>query len=474
MSWNSKKQGDSYYRGPPPRGGPDRRGSRGRDPGGGRFHNNNSNDRNNRFSHRPYYQRRQNDRNTYGHDGRLDTYGPPSYNGNDDNRGDAGWRHNRHHNDHAPIGRRNYHDDRRERGIDEFQKKPKIEDTEEHNDDRRERNTNEARKKPKIEDTEEKMIIVNRDTWSEHTDRERFESQYPGNFRTYASIWELIENHDMIGFDHMLSNEWMEHKKEAAEIVIERYRDELKKSAENEALFSDSDSSEDMSLFVDGARPSGVADNYSTQLDPGFIKFMRALPFNVVFDVGFHMIGLHQKDEEACYCPCSKMQMVKWRTNFGVENVEKKVDKDECVNKIYTPKALMDHLSSIGTYLHRAIRDYLDVVYKEFWNCNTSHKALYHVGTLDYRRAEAELKKYFIRISELEKQKHRKEMEEKQRELEEIKKRNEDLEKLKANNEDLFKMKDAIIKASVDLLSSFYFSYYLNRFSKLIVFTERR
>ena len=449
MSWNSKNQGDNYYRGPPPRDGPDRRGSRGRGPGG-RFHNNNSNDRNNRYSHRPYYQRRQNDRNTYGHDGRLDTYGPPS---------GTGWHHDRHHDrhhtDHAPTDRRNYHDDRRGRDLDGFRKKPKIEDAEEHNVDRRDRETSEARKKPKIEDTEEKPIIVNRDTWGECSDRERFQSQYPGNFRTYASIWELIENHDMIGFDHMLSNEWMEHKKEAAEIVIERYRDEQKKSAENEALFSDSDSSEDVSLFVDGARPCGVSDNYATQLDPGFMKFMRALPYNVVFDVGFHMIGLHQKDEEACYCPCSKMQMVKWRTNFGVENVEKKVDKDECVNKIYTPKALMDHLSSIETYLHIAIRDYLDVVYKEFWNCNTSHKALYNVGTLDYRRAEAELKKYFIRISELEKQKHRKEMEEKQRELEDIQKRNEDLEKLKSNNEELFAMADARIKASDDFIVSF-------------------
>ena len=88
------------------------------------------------------------------------------------------------------------------------------------------------------------------------------------------------------------------------------------------------------------------------------------------------------------------MKMINWRTNFGVENVERKTERDNCSNKVYTPKALMDHLGSIGTYLHRAIRLYLQHLYKDFWDVGTSHKALYNVGSVDFNRAEARLKSH--------------------------------------------------------------------------------
>jgi hypothetical protein len=434
MSWNSNHQGggggggwDNYQRGPGGRGG-GRGGS-----AGGRFHGrNNRDDRNHPRNNRPYYHRRENDQRTYGHDGRLDTYassGSASYYGNSAaapataERGEQGGYHReRHYHDDNHNDRRGYnHDDRN-------WKKTRMEDMDEHPSSGSDATTNDDR-----------LRNVNMETWDTFTDKEHFESQYPHDFRNYESTWALIEKHNMIEFDRMLSNQWLEHKKKSADILIENYREDLRKQMENQAY--DSASSDESSMFVDGARPIGAPD--PSQLDPGFVKFMKALPYNVIFDVGFHMIGLHQRDEESCFCPCSKMKMMKWRRNFGIENVEKKSEKDDCSNKFYSPKALMDHLSAIGTYLHRAIRNYLEILYKEFWDYKTSHKALYAVGTPDYNRAEAALKQYFIRITELEKQRHREEMEKQRRENEEMKKRMNELEKLKVQNEELYSIKMA-------------------------------
>ena len=407
MSYNSNRQGggwDNYNnRGPAARGGNGAGGSAGTSRGGtrggpprGRFHAGRNN-RGDRYHHRynhPYYQQRENDQRTYGHDGRPDTYASGTssfYYGNAtadaevDGGGEARGYHQQgrnHHVDNNSNARIYHHDDR-------TWKKTKTEDMEAQ-----------PITSSSTSAINDKLRYVNMETWDSFSDKEHFESQYPDNFRNYASVWELIEKRKLIGSDRMLSEEWLEHKKKAANIVIEKKRNEFRKQVQDRDY--DSDSSDDMSMFVNGARPIGAPADYATQLDPGFVKFMKALPYNVVFDVGFHMIGMHQKDEESCFCPCSKMKMIKWRTNFGVEHIEKKVERDECLNRVYTPNALMDHLSSIGTYLHIAIRDYLEIVYKEFWDYHTSHKALYKVGTKDYKRAEAAMNLNLTRISELE------------------------------------------------------------------------
>lgn len=441
MSSNSNHQSgggrgwDNYKRGSAPRRG---------DPPPGRFHGGNNRDhtRYHPRYNRPYYQRRENDQRTYGHDGRLDTYNAvaPEVQGE---RG-GGYHKERHYHDYD-----NNHHTRRYDHDDRTRKKPKMEDIKE------EPTTDNSTTTNIINDN---LRNVNMENWNNFSDRERFESQYPGDFRNYVSMWSQIEKHNLIEFDRMLSTKWLEHKKNSAEIVINKHREDLRKKQLEDQEYESDSSCDEMSMFVNGARPIGAPDDYDTQLDPGFVKFMKSLPFNVIFDVGFHVIGVHPKDEESCFCPCSKMKMIKWRTNFGVEQVEKKVEKDECSNKVYTPKALMDHLLSIGTYLHRAIHDYLEIVYKEFWDYKTSHKALYKVGTLDYNRAEAAKMQYFIRKSELEKQRHHEETEKLRKAEEEMKKRLSEFEKLKVQNEELYTIK----MVSCELLDLFSMLQYLS------------
>ena len=94
------------------------------------------------------------------------------------------------------------------------------------------------------------------------------------------------------------------------------------------------------------------------------VRFIDALRYNLIFNVGFDVMGIHPDDEKSCLCPCCK-NMIKWRQNF---NVEFMTDKDSCqgFHKLTTPKGLMDHLNKLGTqggYLHRGVELYLIEMY---------------------------------------------------------------------------------------------------------------
>ena len=93
-------------------------------------------------------------------------------------------------------------------------------------------------------------------------------------------------------------------------------------------------------------------------------RFIDALRYNLIFNIGFDVMGIHPDDEKSCLCPCCK-NMIKWRQNF---NIEFMTDKDACqgFHKFTTPKGLMDHLHKLGTqggYLHRGVELYLIEMY---------------------------------------------------------------------------------------------------------------
>ena len=206
-----------------------------------------------------------------------------------------------------------------------------------------------------------KPVIVNMNTWDSFTDEEKFRSQFPtDNFSKYVSIWEKISQGDVVYYNKIISSEWFDHKRISADILIK----DLRKQAVEDY------STDESSMFIDGARPIGASD--PNQLDPGFVKFIQALPYNVLFDVGFFL----KNGVKVCLCPCNK-KMEKWKSNFGIDSISEWTDADDCSNKSYSPKELMDHLRDKKTTLHKAVRDYLVQVYTNFYAEGIHHQALY-------------------------------------------------------------------------------------------------
>lgn len=200
------------------------------------------------------------------------------------------------------------------------------------------------------------------------------------------------------------SPENAERKKLAAEAAIESLMSEmldeidksnsLKQSHKNMSESDDSDDSEDSYMkdaIVTVGRDSNITEKarslpYSRRNVEAFIHSLR---YNLIFSVGFDVIGINPDDEISCYCPCSKA-MDKWRNNFNLQFI---ITKDECQNfhKAAKPKGLMDHIKQVGStggYLHRGIELYLDNFYRNKWG-NIGHKALYNIGDNNYNLAVA-------------------------------------------------------------------------------------
>ena len=155
-------------------------------------------------------------------------------------------------------------------------------------------------------DKDDKLWKVDMDTWDYFSDKEPFDSQYPNVIaqfpesirKSHDAVWEMIAKKDMIKHDRILSNEWLQLKKEAAERVIRslewNLRIDLNKRRSEEYRNYYMKEKKSYEEFEKTRRTQDKAE-----LDPSFIKFMKALPYNIVFDVGFHVIGLENEDIEA-------------------------------------------------------------------------------------------------------------------------------------------------------------------------------
>ena len=89
-------------------------------------------------------------------------------------------------------------------------------------------------------------------------------------------------------------------------------------------------------------------------------RFIDALRYNLIFNVGFDVMGLHPDDEKSCLCPCCK-NMMNWRENFKLQSMTER-DKCQGFHRLTTPNGLMDHLNKLGRdggYLHRGVELYL-------------------------------------------------------------------------------------------------------------------
>jgi hypothetical protein len=118
-------------------------------------------------------------------------------------------------------------------------------------------------------------------------------------------------------------------------------------------------------------------------------KFLESLPYNLIFLVGFDVVGINPDDEESCFCPCCK-SMLTWRENFKITYL---IEQDQC-KKYYQrakPKGLMDHLHKVaenGGYMHLGIELYIRKLYENHWG-RVGHKALYNGDDAMYRQAVA-------------------------------------------------------------------------------------
>ena len=106
----------------------------------------------------------------------------------------------------------------------------------------------------------------------------------------------------MKGGTHSLNEtKWMKQKLDAAASALESIQHQLDalrpdKPKEYAPLHSDCDSMDD----------DDSEDGHYMYHPKALETFVRALPFNAIFDAGFIVPGIHPDDEKHCYCPCSK------------------------------------------------------------------------------------------------------------------------------------------------------------------------
>jgi hypothetical protein len=212
--------------------------------------------------------------------------------------------------------------------------------------------------------------IINKTNWASATLDEKLQSQYPRDIMN-LHIQDQIEDDDKILMDKKIA---------AATYSLQKIRGEI--DAMNEKRNEEPSDSE-----ASDERPyHGMYGNKVDLSPPGISIFVSSLPYCILLDQGFKLLGAHPDDFKYCFCPCSK-QMVKWRKNFDLGDLS---GTDKCENfRQNSPNAFMDHLRKIGedesAFHHRAVLYYLEKLYSRYWHDvspGVDHKALHAVSTV--------------------------------------------------------------------------------------------
>lgn len=182
--------------------------------------------------------------------------------------------------------------------------------------------------------------------------------------------------------DECQTDKWFEKKKKAAEIAFDKGWKEFQKNENNEF-------------------------DYCQLNEPEVKKFFDALPYNVVFLVGFDVLGIYPEDEKHCYCPCST-KCATWRNQFGLNDImDNCTEVDDCTPqgskntfKRTMPNDLIKHLEAKSENkkgLHHFIKLYVEELYGPPYCGSAGHKGLHQLGKPERRQAEAHEKKIMIR-----------------------------------------------------------------------------
>ena len=220
-----------------------------------------------------------------------------------------------------------------------------------------ENNARPPHKKPK---SEFDSIVINKANWDSASLDEKLMSQYPSydNDIVNLRIRDLIQE-DPLG--------WMSKKIKAAQQALDKINTEIDEI--------DSKRNEEPSDSEDSFEPAyHERKNVCNSSPAGLEDFVSSLPYCILLDQGFLMMGIHRDDKKYCFCPCSK-KVKKWRNNF---DLCEPIGNDNCDSfQQNTPNALMDHLKKIGeiesAFLHKAVHYYLRNLYKNYWEQGGVH-----------------------------------------------------------------------------------------------------
>ena len=167
--------------------------------------------------------------------------------------------------------------------------------------------------------------------------------------------------------DECRTDEWFEKKKEAAKRAFAKGWEKFQKNEDDE--FD------------------------SCQLNESEVKqFFDALPYNMVFLVGFDVLGTNPNDAKHCRCPCSS-KCAKWRKQFDLNDIMDNCEEvDDCTFKSSEPHGLMQHLKDSNRRkkgLHLFVQLYVEELYGPPYCGNVGHKGLYKPGDPSHKAAEA-------------------------------------------------------------------------------------
>ena len=155
-------------------------------------------------------------------------------------------------------------------------------------------------KRVKLEDEKEYLEkkylkTIDKKTWATTPLMDKLKSQYPGDIQDFHIRNDMKEDIDS----------WMEKKIDAADKALESINEYIA-AARKTYEDSDSDDGIETNMF-DGAMIDGKIIHSEDPYSPSEMEeFVTALPYNILFDSGFMMMGVHENDENYCYCPCSK------------------------------------------------------------------------------------------------------------------------------------------------------------------------
>ncbi len=166
-------------------------------------------------------------------------------------------------------------------------------------------------KKPKIREDEKQ----DDSDWWETKFIDKIKSQIVNFMELH--IMNEMEEHTIL----MDKVQWLEKKKAAAKATwkdIKEILDKNKKSVNYDEQYESDSCGSDAPYNDRNIYDPNANDMYQSHELESFIKY---LPYNVVFDAGFLVKGVHPDDEKHCYCPCGR-HMVSFNSHLSLKPIQ--------------------------------------------------------------------------------------------------------------------------------------------------------
>ena len=147
--------------------------------------------------------------------------------------------------------------------------------------------------------------VINKENWDQATLLEKQDSQYHFDIENFTVKDQLKED----------SEAYMAQKIDAAAEALRKVEEELdkrrddRKAAATKYDSDDSERSEEDNYMRDILVQDELLDLKEAYTRQEVKQFIEALPYNIIFDAGFRVVGIRHSDLENCYCPCSRLMV---------------------------------------------------------------------------------------------------------------------------------------------------------------------